>query len=49
MISVFGSAAPLISFAFFRLTVPTIGLTGVNSLDTPVSKSPERAKACCTA
>ena len=46
---VFGSAAPLISFPFFMLTVPTIGLTGVNSLDTPVSKSAERAKACCTA
>src|SRR3954453_4084363 len=49
VMSVFGSELPLAARAFLRLTVPTIGLTGLNSLTVLVSKSVERENPCCTA
>jgi hypothetical protein len=42
VMSVFGRGVPAASEAFFRLTVPTIGLTGMNSLLSPASNSVAR-------
>ena len=57
VMSVFDSVAPVILTAFFRFTVPTIGLVTWNSLCGPygscavgaVLKSVGCAKPCCTA
>src|SRR4026208_1746630 len=46
--SVFSSGLPLASGAFLRFTVPTIGLTGENSLAVLVSNSAAREEPILT-